>query len=260
MATLLGTTGNDVLNGTTDIDVISGLAGDDILRGDAGRDALSGGEGIDQMAGGAGDDLLLTDGSEFLWGDGGIDVAILTESAATDEVFTFTPGNFVGIEGIQDVPGFGTTITVDANVLNSIEGDRFLVAMGDGEDQLRVIHDGTQALEITEAGEIVIGGRVIVGLEGIEGIVVLDANGNVVNSFAGADLVGVGDSLGGFPFVGPGSTAADTADEAELASTPQVGEAGDLSPIAGVIADLLQEPLEGPVINADAETLAAFLV
>lgn len=264
MATFPGTANNDILNGTTSFDVISGLAGDDILRGGEEDDALSGGAGADQMAGGPGDDLIFTDGSEFLEGGEGVDVAILADSFAIEEVFTFTPGNFVGMEGIQDVPDANSVLTVDANILRTVDGDRFLVAMGDGQDVLRVINDGTQALEITSAGEIVVGDRVTVGLEGVESIVILDANNNVTNVFSGTDLVGVGDSLGAAPFVGTGTTAADAADEVELEPDTRVSEDGDLSPVADAMATLLQEPPVGlaatPLIDAGAETIVDFLV
>lgn len=264
MATFFGTANNDILNGTTFFDVISGLLGDDILRGGEEDDALSGGAGTDQMAGGPGDDLLFTDGSEFLEGGEGVDVAIMADSFAIDEVFTFTPGNFVGIEGIQDVPDANSTVTIDANILRTVNGDTFLVAMGDGRDELRVINDGTQALEITAAGEIVVGDRVTVGLEGVESIVILDVNNNVTNAFAGSDLVGVGDSLGAAPFVGPGTTAADAADEVELEPDTQVSEDGDLTPVANAIVTLLQEPPVGLgaalLIDSGAETIDDFLV
>lgn len=264
MATLFGTANNDILNGTTFFDVISGLAGDDILRGGEEDDALSGGAGIDQMAGGPGDDLLFTDGSEFLEGGEGIDVAILADNFAIEEVFTFTPGNFVGMEGIQDVPDANSAITIDANILRTVNGDRFLVSMGDGQDELRVINDGSQAFEVTAGGQIVVGDRVTVGLEGVETIVILDANNNVTNVFAGSDLVGVGDSQGAAPFVGTGTTAADAADEVELEPNTRVSEDGDLTPVADAIATLLREPPVGlggaPLIDAGAETLADFFI
>uniref|UniRef100_UPI00248038B5 beta strand repeat-containing protein n=1 Tax=Pleomorphomonas oryzae TaxID=261934 RepID=UPI00248038B5 len=47
MATITGTTGNDVLNGTTGDDQISGLDGRDTLIGGAGADVLNGGSGTD---------------------------------------------------------------------------------------------------------------------------------------------------------------------------------------------------------------------
>jgi hypothetical protein len=47
MATISGTSGDDVLNGTPAADVMRGLAGNDRLAGGAGNDLLAGGDGID---------------------------------------------------------------------------------------------------------------------------------------------------------------------------------------------------------------------
>ena len=47
MATINGTSGDDILNGTTGADTISGLAGNDELIGDEGDDTLHGGDGGD---------------------------------------------------------------------------------------------------------------------------------------------------------------------------------------------------------------------
>lgn len=61
-ATIVGTTGHDVLLGTTGHDVIVGLGGNDYLNGRAGDDLLCGGNGGDRINGGPGDDVL--------WGGG----------------------------------------------------------------------------------------------------------------------------------------------------------------------------------------------
>lgn len=47
MATLLGTTGSDLLTGTIGNDYINGGAGDDVIIGGAGNDKLRGGAGAD---------------------------------------------------------------------------------------------------------------------------------------------------------------------------------------------------------------------
>ena len=56
--TIVGTTGDDVLDGTAGADVIHGLAGDDILSGLDGADTICGGEGNDVLKGGVGADKL----------------------------------------------------------------------------------------------------------------------------------------------------------------------------------------------------------
>ncbi|HET7090035.1 MAG TPA: ExeM/NucH family extracellular endonuclease, partial [Anaerolineae bacterium] len=92
-ATLVGTTGDDVINGTSGPDVIAGLggndiiyggkgddvicgyAGDDTLNGDDGNDTLIGSYGNDVLDGGKGNDTLTGgDGSDVLDGQDGEDV------------------------------------------------------------------------------------------------------------------------------------------------------------------------------------------
>jgi len=56
--TVLGTTGQDVLDGGLGDDVVKGFTGDDDLNGAAGHDSLYAGAGDDQVRGGSGNDLI----------------------------------------------------------------------------------------------------------------------------------------------------------------------------------------------------------
>jgi hypothetical protein len=58
-ATIVGTTGDDVLIGTAGRDVIVGRGGNDVIAGGGGSDAICGGPGADTLTGGPGRDLLL---------------------------------------------------------------------------------------------------------------------------------------------------------------------------------------------------------
>ena len=74
-ATIIGTSGDDVLNGTSGDDVIVGLAGNDIINGRGGNDIICGGRGDDDISGGNGQDLLKGGrGADILEGNGGADV------------------------------------------------------------------------------------------------------------------------------------------------------------------------------------------
>ena len=57
-ATIVGTSGNDVLSGTPGRDVTVGLTGNDKLSGLAGNDLICGGYGADRLHGGSGNDSL----------------------------------------------------------------------------------------------------------------------------------------------------------------------------------------------------------
>ena len=57
--TIVGSTGNDVLQGTKRNDVICGLTGNDKITGLAGNDVLDGGPGNDTLNGGLGNDQLI---------------------------------------------------------------------------------------------------------------------------------------------------------------------------------------------------------
>lgn len=58
VATIVGTSGNDVLEGTNGPDVFAALQGDDILWGFGGDDVMCGGVGDDLIVGGGGFDII----------------------------------------------------------------------------------------------------------------------------------------------------------------------------------------------------------
>jgi Ca2+-binding RTX toxin-like protein len=82
-ATIVGTSGNDVIYGTNGSDVIvggrgtdqiHGLGGDDFICGEGGRDILTGGSGDDELSGGgSGDAIFSGSGDDYLIGGDGAD-------------------------------------------------------------------------------------------------------------------------------------------------------------------------------------------
>ena len=73
-ATIVGTSGDDVLTGTAGADVIVGLGGNDTINGRGGNDTICGGSGDDVISGGSGQDLLKGGrGADILKGNGGDD-------------------------------------------------------------------------------------------------------------------------------------------------------------------------------------------
>ena len=74
-ATIVGTTGSDVLAGTPGRDVIAALGGNDTVRGGRGKDLICAGSGRDRVAGGRGNDRVSGGtGGDRLLGNGGNDV------------------------------------------------------------------------------------------------------------------------------------------------------------------------------------------
>ncbi len=73
-ATLLGTSGPDVITGTARDDVIVALGGDDAINGVRGNDVICGNDGIDVLTGGGGsDEVFGGGGKDTMRGDAGDD-------------------------------------------------------------------------------------------------------------------------------------------------------------------------------------------
>lgn len=112
--TILGTTGNDVLNGTAGNDAINGGAGNDTiyggagadtLTGDAGNDVLYGGDGNDGFFGGGGDDTIYGEtGDDTMYGDAGND--LLSGGDGNDKLYGGTGNDtLVGGAGVNTYDG-----------------------------------------------------------------------------------------------------------------------------------------------------------
>ena len=101
-ATIVGTSGDDVLKGTSGEDVIAGLGGDDRLRGGSGADYLCGGDGNDQLYGDDGRDSLVGDaGDDDL--DGGADLDLVHFPGAPRDVNVNFARRFIAGDGDDDV-------------------------------------------------------------------------------------------------------------------------------------------------------------
>jgi len=82
-ATIVGTSGDDVIDGTSGRDIIHGRGGNDVIRGLAGKDVICGGDGDDEIRGGShydrvfgggGNDTIFGgNGHDRLWGGPGAD-------------------------------------------------------------------------------------------------------------------------------------------------------------------------------------------
>ncbi|NEN92111.1 MAG: calcium-binding protein [Okeania sp. SIO3H1] len=100
MATINGTTGNDLINGTTGNDSILGSWGVDTLYGNSGNDSLSGEDNNDYLYGNSGNDYLSGgSGDDLLYGGHGRDT--LFGGYGFDRIYGGT-GNDTIISGYDD--------------------------------------------------------------------------------------------------------------------------------------------------------------
>ena len=82
VATIVGTSGDDVLTGTNGPDVIAAMQGNDTIRGLAGNDIICGGKGNDTIIGGQGFDILFgAQGNDTLYAADGQRINELTDTA-----------------------------------------------------------------------------------------------------------------------------------------------------------------------------------
>src|SRR3990172_13025562 len=58
VATIVGTSGDDLINGTPSDDVILGLSGNDIINGNGGNEIICSGSGSDVITTGSGNDYI----------------------------------------------------------------------------------------------------------------------------------------------------------------------------------------------------------
>jgi hypothetical protein len=127
--TIIGTSGNDVINGTSADDVICGLAGTDVIDGKQGHDTVYGGTGNDTLRGALGNDHLLGGpGADVLIGNGGNDTM---EGGPGDDTFkadAVADGSDVMIGGLDfDTASYSArttavNVTLDWNYDDGVPG------------------------------------------------------------------------------------------------------------------------------------------
>lgn len=165
-STIIGTSGNDVLEGSANDDQIEGLAGDDILRGNEGNDLLIGGAGRDHLYGGEGSDT-----ADYSTSNSGVIISLTT--------FGFRPygigfgGDATGdrLYDIENIVGSNfNDVLIGDNQDNQLEGgtgndyliggsgsDSFVFKEGDGRDTI---------LDFDTEGSIF--DKIIIDIDGID--------------------------------------------------------------------------------------------
>lgn len=130
-ATVIGTSGDDVLEGTSGRDVIVGGEGDDIIRGLGSDDLICAGSGDDLVLGGAGDDEIHGEGGhDTIEGGSGDDT--INAGAGDDSVMGEDGADTIdGTRGEDDLSGGDGDDTVRGGP------DADTVTGGDGADHVK---------------------------------------------------------------------------------------------------------------------------
>jgi len=158
-ATIVGTTGDDVIDGTSGPDVIfgrggndtiRGLGGDDVICGGVGADDIDGGDGADRLYGGAGPDTL----------SGGAGVDLLVGGNGADSLDGGTQSDTLrGKNGADTLDGGGGSDILAGGSWNDV------INGGSGSDTLRG-DKGNDTLNGDGGDDTLFGGRGIDTLDG----------------------------------------------------------------------------------------------
>ena len=156
-ATIVGTSGDDVIRGTAGRDVIAGLGGNDRLFGRGGDDLLCGGPGSDVLVGGHGDDRMSGGGGrDRLSGGPGDDV--IAGGPKTDLATWNDSQQGIGVDteaGI--VVGNGSDVLRD---IERIRGSRYAdVISGSGRSETFAGGPGDDLIDGVGGANTIVGGE-----------------------------------------------------------------------------------------------------
>ena len=159
MATITGTTDDDLLFGTTGADTMQGLAGDDILSGDLGNDTLDGGLGADVLTGGDGNDTFIIDSINDTVNENvgeGTDAvqSSVTITALYDNVENLTLTGAAALNGTGNELNNLITGNSAVNTLDGSYGDDTLDG-GTGNDKL-IGGYGDDTFIVDVAGDVIV--------------------------------------------------------------------------------------------------------
>ncbi len=249
--TVLGGSGNDILEGWTGDDDISDGGGNDVVRGNDGNDIIHIGSGIDSIDGGAGNDLFYIDPANLTFqdtldGSTGIDTLIFTAAAAAgsdvyaSSIETVRLGNYVNSLDVKfstRVEGGSLADTISAaGFLLNPAGESIVILGQGGDDDLtggtgNDVLDGGSGTDTLHGGngiDMLLGGDGNDILNGQDGNDTLDGgNGDdTLNGGSGNDML-IG-TLGNDAMTGGGGDDIYQADGLGDAIFENAGEGTDL--------------------------------
>lgn len=143
--TILAVSGNDLVVGGDGDDTICAGAGNDAIFGGAGHDVIDGGDGGDVLDGGAGSDTLI--------GGSGNDTFVFTSGGGKDVVLDFSNGDILHIP--KTINGLAVITPADlANNVTSVKGNA-VIDLGNG-DSITLVGIKAENVQANPSGHIVI--------------------------------------------------------------------------------------------------------
>jgi Ca2+-binding RTX toxin-like protein len=162
VATVVGTTGPDVLHGTPEDDVIAGLGGNDRILGGGGDDVICGGDGADRLRGEEGDDVLFAGKARWVDNRAG--------SGYRPDFLDGGPGDDtleIGKEPVDRGLGISGVITFDTAPAGVVVDLAERSAVGDGNDT--IFPRGGLRLVGTDADDVLSGSDFLEEIDGAGG-------------------------------------------------------------------------------------------
>ena len=232
-ATIIGTSGDDVLLGTENADVIAGLQGNDQIRGLGGDDIICGGKGGDRIWGGQGFDVI--------FGAQGNDIIYAADGASSAEL--------VDVKGSRIFAGQGNDVVHGSTRWDRMQG-------GPGSDRL-LGYQGRDWIRGGSGPDQLFGGSAPDDLHGGNGPDTISAGaGDVVRGGAGRDRCGVGNEVlesihsCGRNRVEPGAPLAGTVVVADNATAVSASEVVAVAPDGAITVELdgASNPTAGDIV------------
>lgn len=145
MATIPGSTFDDLIIGTDRGDFIDAGAGDDTILAVSGNDLVVGGDGDDTICAAAGNDTLI--------GGSGNDTFVFTSGGGKDVVLDFSNGDILHIP--KTINGLAVITPADlANNVTSVKGNA-VIDLGNG-DSITLVGIKAEDVQANPSGHIVI--------------------------------------------------------------------------------------------------------
>src|SRR3990170_4882985 len=194
VATIIGTSGDDLIDGTPEDNVIMGLDGNDIINGNGGNDTVCSGSGSDVVTTGSGNDYLHGEGGAdtFHAGDGNntIDADFGSEG---DVITTGSGDDYIllgaGFDNIDSGDGHDKIIAGGGDDIIQTKGGDDKIYGGDGADTISA-GDGKNYIEGNQNDDIITSGSGDDKIYGGDG-------DDCINSGSGTDTIdgGTGDNI-----------------------------------------------------------------